>query len=37
MRRALVGAFGNAKLAERHTLQPDDLQERSQRRSRIGF
>ncbi len=37
MRRALLGAFGNAKLAERCELQPDDLLERSQRRTRIGF
>jgi ATP-dependent Lon protease len=37
MRRALVGAFGNAKLEGRDTLAADDLLERSSRRQRIGF
>lgn len=38
MRRALVGAFGNAKLAGRSEMQPADLPtDRSARRQRIGF
>lgn len=37
MRRALVGAFGNAKLAGRHDVSAEDLLERSARRQRIGF
>jgi len=38
MRRALVAAFGNAKLAGRRALQADDLSlERALRRQRIGF
>ncbi len=38
MRRALMGAFGNAKLAGRSEIQPADLQsDRSLRRQRIGF
>jgi ATP-dependent Lon protease len=37
MRRALVGAFGNAKLEGRDELHADDLLERSSRRPRIGF
>ncbi|RPH43270.1 MAG: AAA family ATPase [Burkholderiales bacterium] len=37
MRRALVGAFGNAKLEGRAELAPEDLLERSARRQRIGF
>ena len=37
MRRALVGAFGNAKLEGRSALAPEDLLERSARRQRIGF
>ena len=38
MRRQLVGAFGNAKLARRDRLLPEDLNaERSMRRQRIGF
>lgn len=38
MRRTLNGAFGNAKLAGRDCLLPEDLPaERSLRRSRIGF
>jgi ATP-dependent Lon protease len=37
MRRALVGAFGSARLDGRDTLLPEDLLERSARRQRIGF
>ncbi|MBK8767304.1 MAG: AAA family ATPase [Burkholderiaceae bacterium] len=38
MRRTLIGAFGNAKLARRHEVQTADLPtERSMRRQRIGF
>jgi ATP-dependent Lon protease len=37
MRRAIVGAFGNAKLEGRDELAPEDLLERSARRPRIGF
>jgi ATP-dependent Lon protease len=37
MRRALVGAFGNAKLDGRSAIGPEDLLERSGRRARIGF
>lgn len=37
MRRALVGAFGSARLDGRDTLSPEDLMERSARRQRIGF
>jgi len=38
MRRQLVGAFGNAKLARRDRLAVEDLNpDRSARRSRIGF
>jgi ATP-dependent Lon protease len=37
MRRALVGAFGNARLDGRDELAPEDLLERSGRRQRIGF
>jgi ATP-dependent Lon protease len=37
MRRALVGAFGSARLDGRDTLSPEDLLERSARRQRIGF
>jgi ATP-dependent Lon protease len=37
MRRALVGAFGNARLAGRSELAGEDLLERSARRQRIGF
>lgn len=37
MRRALVGAFGNAKLEGRDELATEDLLERSARRQRIGF
>jgi ATP-dependent Lon protease len=37
MRRALVGAFGNAKLEGRSELATEDLLERNARRQRIGF
>ena len=37
MRRALVGAFGNAKLQGRGELIDEDLPERATRRQRIGF
>lgn len=38
MRRALMSAFGNAKLAGRHEIEPGDIQElRNARKSRIGF
>jgi ATP-dependent Lon protease len=38
MRRALIGAFGNAKLAGRNVLIADDLPlERNLKRQRIGF
>ena len=37
MRRALVGAFGNAMLEGRSELGTEDLLERSARRQRIGF
>lgn len=38
MRRMLVGAFGNAKLARRERLEPEDLSsERTARKPRIGF
>ena len=38
MRRALMGAFGNAKLDGRDELTAADLQlERTLKRSRIGF
>lgn len=37
MRRALVGAFGNARLDDRDEIGADDLLERSARRPRIGF
>lgn len=37
MRRALVGAFGSARLDGRDTLAPEDPCERSARRQRIGF
>jgi ATP-dependent Lon protease len=38
MRRTILGAFGNAKLADRHEIEASDLQtERSARRQRIGF
>jgi ATP-dependent Lon protease len=37
MRRALVSAFGNAKLEGRSELATEDLLDRSARRNRIGF
>src|SRR5690606_33733363 len=38
MRRRLIGAFGNATLAGRDHLAPEDLNgERTMRRQRIGF
>jgi ATP-dependent Lon protease len=38
MRRAIQSAFGNAKLAERNEVSPDDVQPaRSSRRPKIGF
>jgi ATP-dependent Lon protease len=37
MRRALVGAFGSARLEARDALVADDLLERNPRRQRIGF
>jgi ATP-dependent Lon protease len=37
MRRALIGSFGNARLAGRDALVPEDLPERSVRRQRMGF
>jgi len=37
MRRALVSAFGNAKLEGRSELATEDLLERNARRNRIGF
>src|SRR5262245_2723402 len=37
MRRALQAAFGNAKLAERSEISPDDIQDGRSRKQRIGF
>jgi len=37
MRRALQAAFGNAKLAGRSELGPDDIQDGRSRKQRIGF
>jgi len=37
MRRALHAAFGNAKLAGRSALSPDDIQDARSRKQRIGF
>jgi ATP-dependent Lon protease len=38
MRRVVQSAFGTAKLAGRHEMQPDDVQlNRGGRRQRIGF
>src|SRR5262245_59340734 len=37
MRRALHAAFGNAKLAERSEISPDDIQDGRSRKQRIGF
>ena len=37
MRRALQSAFGNAKIAGRHEVGPDDIQDSRARKARIGF
>ncbi len=37
MRRALVTAFGNARLDNRYSLEPDDLPRIGAGKSRIGF
>ena len=37
MRRAVLGAFGNAKLAGRDEITPEDVQDGRGRRPRIGF
>ena len=37
MRRAMLAAFGNAKLAGRGELQPEDVQDGRARKARIGF
>ena len=37
MRRALVTAFGNARLAERYRVEPEDLPRTGNAKSRIGF
>ena len=37
MRRALVTAFGNARLANRYTIEPDDLPRGGPGKARIGF
>jgi ATP-dependent Lon protease len=37
MRRALVTAFGNARLASRYTIEPDDLPRSGPGKGRIGF
>jgi ATP-dependent Lon protease len=37
MRRALHAAFGNAKLAGRNELGPDDIQDARSKKQRIGF
>ncbi|HEX6154455.1 MAG TPA: AAA family ATPase, partial [Burkholderiales bacterium] len=37
MRRALQAAFGNAKLAGRSELGPDDIQDGRAKKQRIGF
>jgi len=37
MRRALQAAFGNAKLAGRSELGPDDIQDGRSKKQRIGF
>jgi ATP-dependent Lon protease len=38
MRRVLLAAFGNAKLAQRHEVLPEDVAaERVVRKARIGF
>ena len=37
MRRAIHSAFGNAKVAGRSEVGPDDIQDPRARRQRIGF
>jgi ATP-dependent Lon protease len=37
MRRALVTAFGNARLDNRYTVEADDLPRAGAGKSRIGF
>ena len=37
MRRALQAAFGNAKLAGRSELGPDDIPDGRSKKQRIGF
>jgi hypothetical protein len=37
MRRAVHAAFGNAKLAGRSELSPDDIQDGRSKKQRIGF
>jgi ATP-dependent Lon protease len=37
MRRALMTAFGNARLAQRGQIRPDDLPKPEQGKSKIGF
>lgn len=37
MRRALVTAFGNARLGERYRVEPDDLPRAGSTKTRIGF
>ena len=37
MRRLIHGAFGNAKIAGRSEVGPDDIQDGRQRKARIGF
>jgi hypothetical protein len=38
MRRAIMNAFGNAKLAHRDEIQVDDIEgTRTQKKQRIGF
>ncbi|MBV8031250.1 MAG: AAA family ATPase, partial [Betaproteobacteria bacterium] len=37
MRRALQAGFGNAKIAGRSEVQPDDIQDARARKTRIGF
>jgi hypothetical protein len=37
MRRAIHSAFGNAKIAGRSEVGPDDIQDGRSRKQRIGF
>jgi ATP-dependent Lon protease len=37
MRRALVTAFGNARLGDRYRVEPDDMPKASSSKTRIGF